>query len=92
MATFLRTLTVLVFAVAAAQVAFATYTYYPPCSAPHAPQYGGYGPRKSHYSYGSKIKYYCNDGYVLHGASWTVCGYNNKGSFWNYPAPVCKRM
>lgn len=82
--------TILLIAVVTFQVALATYAYYPPCDPPHSPSYGGYGPIKSKYPVGSKIKYYCNDGYRQHGASWTVCRYN-KRSYWANPPPVCKR-
>ena len=83
--------TVLLIAFATAQVAFATYANYPPCDPPHSPDYGGYGPIKTKYHVGSKIKYYCNDGYRRHGALWNVCRYNNKKSYWAYQTPVCKR-
>ena len=63
------------------------------CSAPHSPQYGGYSPKQYFYSIGSTIKFHCDDGYQVHGASWTVCIYNikaGKGS-WIHKPPLCKR-
>ena len=91
MATSLSLASVLLIAVATLQVAFATY-YYPPCDPPHRPNYGGYDPYgRSKYPIGSKIKFYCNDGYSLHGSSYTVCKYNKRSS-WSHPHPVCKRM
>lgn len=90
MATSLQILTALAVAVAAVQVVSATYTYYPPCDPPQSPEYGGYGPMKSKYHIGSKIKYYCNNGYKRDGATWTVCQYNET-SYWTHPPPVCKR-
>ena len=82
-------LSALLLAIATIQVALATY-YIPPCDPPHRPDYGGYTPYKNKYPVGSRIKFFCNDGYRRHGPSWSVCNYKKK-SYWAYPPPDCKR-
>ena len=78
-----------VIVVATTQVAFATY-YSKACDPPHRIDYGGYTPYSSQYSVGSKIKFHCDKGYKLYGASWTVCKWD-KRAYWAHPLPICKR-
>ncbi len=87
MANSLLALAVIV--VATTQVAFATY-HSKGCDPPHRIDYGGYTPYKPQYSIGSKIKFHCDKGYKIYGASWTVCKWD-KRSYWAHPLPICKR-
>ena len=82
-------LTALLIAIATAQVALAIY--YPSCDPPHRPDNGGYNPSSNKYTVDSKINFFCNTGYKLHGASSTICKHIAKKSFWAHKSPVCKR-
>ena len=81
-------LTALLIAIATTQVALAIS--YPSCDPPHRPDNGGYTPYSDKYLIGTKIKFFCNKGYKLHGTSWTICKHIKK-SFWLHKSPVCKR-
>ena len=64
------------------------------CDPPRRPDNGvyygsAYGSSK--YPIGSRIRFSCNNGYRLEGASWTVCKHFNKRAYWLHPSPVCKR-
>lgn len=46
------------------------------CSKPQSPEHGGYSPTKYFYHVGGIIEFHCDNGYEVHGTSWTVCIYN----------------
>ena len=86
-----KAIVVLLTVFAAMQVAFATF---PVCHPPDGPNNGGFQPKNAYYSVGHSIKFFCNEGYDLHGAPWSVCKFNarTRKAFWHAEPPVCKRM
>jgi hypothetical protein len=80
-------------------VAFAIrYHQYVTCDPPRRPDNGAYygstsytASRRFKYPVGSKIRFFCNDGYKLEGASQTVCKHFNNRAYWLHPPPVCRR-
>ena len=67
---------------------------YVTCDPPRRPDNGAYyGSAYGSFKYpvGSRIRFSCNNGYKLEGASWTVCKHFNKRAYWLHPSPVCKR-
>ena len=76
-------------------VAFATrYQSYGSCDPPRHPDNGGYYGstyRRLKYPIGSKIRFFCKNGYELEGASWTICKYFNRRVHWLHSPPVCRR-
>lgn len=81
-------LSALLIALATAQVALAIY--FPSCDPPHRPDNGGYNSSSNKYTAGSRINFFCNAGYRLHGVSSTICKHVHKKSFWAHKTPVCK--
>lgn len=61
------------------------------CDRPSLPDHGLLVGRKHHYHVGSKIRYLCKSGYLLHGALWNKCVHINGSPDWYFPTPTCQK-